>query len=86
MIVSEAAAQVINNKIYLFGGFNHSRTEEFGRNEILTFDVDLSKWEVHENKLLSHRRMHQAVDINNKVSLMYSYVSFTIVSFTVCSI
>ena len=66
IILSEAATGIWNDQIYVFGGFNHSRHNDFGRDEILIYDIMEDIWD-EGPKLLKSRRMHKTIQIENEL-------------------
>ena len=66
IIVSEAATGIWNDQIYVFGGFNHSRHNDFGRDEILIYDIMEDTWD-EGPKLLKSRRMHKTIQFENEL-------------------
>ena len=66
ILLSEAATGIWNDQIYVFGGFNHSRHNDFGRDEILIYDIMEDAWD-EGPKLLKSRRMHKTIQFENEL-------------------
>ena len=73
MILTEASTGLWNDEIYVFGGFNHSRNTDFGREEVLVYDISADAWKIEQNlKLLHGRRMHKTIQFGSEILLWVS--------------
>lgn len=59
------SACVIENRMYIFGGFE-DETQQFS-NEFFSFDFDRSSWHLHQSKTPISRDFHSATNINSRM-------------------